>query len=290
MTEASASRDGEVKHRHIIVTGEFLTAHARTLWADEHQPARAIDLLTTCLRGIELAQVIDVLTGRSRLIGDSDGGVELVDDDATESAYGAPLPSLPEAFSMLTERAKRAERNLRDHVELQAGNGVMVASPNGQVQVSRQTRDELGAGEIQWEDVYVYRSVREVRDAERRRWMAESGPPPELPPDPPPKPPESFSAITSDTGWLGPDGRFYPCGYQEHIGVADRICRDRTIDAPLGERKLEELGWVKLAGRLGPFEGERAPTEAQRRRVLDWCLGDGRELTKLPYFCEPEEG
>jgi len=54
------------------------------------------------------------------------------------------------------------------------------------------------------------------------------------------------------------------------------------------EHTLEKGGWVKLCGHNGAFEGEREPTERQKKLVLEWCLGEGKDLTPLPYWLKPE--
>jgi hypothetical protein len=110
--------------------------------------------------------------------------------------------------------------------------------------------------------------------------------------------------ITTDCGWLGPDGSWYPCFEQSHRVEARAILAaagepisgpDRTIFRD-PERMLEERGWAKLipGGGLLFDDGfvswgwNGKPTPQQSRALLDWCLGDGRYRTRLPAELEPD--
>ena len=103
--------------------------------------------------------------------------------------------------------------------------------------------------------------------------------------------------ITTDTGWLSPTGRWYSCGCQEHEWMAREILeaaepgiwrgRDRVCFGD-PERELERLGWIKLAGRNGPFSGRHPPTPRQNRALLEWCTGKGQGRTELPWWLEPD--
>lgn len=78
-----------MSNTHFTVTGEFITNMSReklvTIGIDA-----AIDFLTKCVIGLPVDTAILILTGKSKLTGDSDEGLSLSDDDATESA-GVPL-------------------------------------------------------------------------------------------------------------------------------------------------------------------------------------------------------
>lgn len=43
---------------------------------------------------------------------------------------------------------------------------------------------------------------------------------------------------TKSTGWLDRKGKFYPCGYGEHVKFCEKI--------GFVERELELKGWVKI--------------------------------------------
>lgn len=53
------------------------------------------------------------------------------------------------------------------------------------------------------------------------------------------------------TGWMSPDGDFYPCEYMEHISVAyeiwDKMYKDLFPDITcLLDQKLIEFGWCEI--------------------------------------------
>jgi hypothetical protein len=281
---------------HFTVTGKFLTQHARQLWADENEPARAVDLLLNGLIGIEMTHVIDILTGRSKLEGDSTKGIDLVGDGSTLSPCGQPLPTLIEVLNRSKQETIQAKRRGDDLLKLENNEGVTMASPKGLVMVSKQTRDEIGKGKIEWEDVWtnrVYRQLTLFEEAYVKHTVKPKASlflneedEPELPP------PIFHSKIVTDTGWLSPDGRFYPCGWREHIYLADRISRHlnpEESEPVIGgwEHRLEQRGWIKFSGRDGIFKLDQPATKRQNDRILEWCLGEGKGLTELPYWLEP---
>lgn len=106
--------------------------------------------------------------------------------------------------------------------------------------------------------------------------------------DAPTEVPEPVVEITSPHGWLNREGKFYPCEYMQHRGLADALAGLEGVDLqdqPTGggEGVLESRGWVKLHGQgfaRGPLAtvGAKPPTKAQQRMILKWC-----ELTGGKY-------
>lgn len=47
-----------------------------------------------------------------------------------------------------------------------------------------------------------------------------------------------------ETGWLSPNGDFYPCGVYEHISTARKILKDET--AYRADEKLNDCGFVSI--------------------------------------------
>lgn len=111
--------------------------------------------------------------------------------------------------------------------------------------------------------------------------------------------------ITTDCGWLGPDGSWYPCGQEEHKELAREILiaagvaisgPDRTVFSD-PEQLLEERRWAKLIPASSPmgvvtpgfvsWRGNR-PTPRQARALLEWCTGEGEGMTELPACLEPD--
>jgi hypothetical protein len=284
------------------ITGEFITEHTRQLWLEK--PDRAVEVLLADLPGITPEQVINVLTGHSKLTGDSNTGIEIEDDNDPP-----PLPSLASVLKKYRCHASDAERDLADVLDLANNEGVLMASPRGAVLVSRRTAIELTGssrpsaarlfatppppGSIQWEEVWANRIYQMVDVGSFCDAKAKPDPDPEPKPDQSlPEPPEPQSKITSSIGWLAPDGKFTPCKIEEHRRVALLIVhasggarghRPQRFWDPEGT--LEKRGFIKLAGDHGAFAGiDRKPTKRQNRSLLEWCTGEGSGLTPLPYW------
>ena len=51
------------------------------------------------------------------------------------------------------------------------------------------------------------------------------------------------ASLVSSAGWLAPDGKFFPCNYGQHDGLAFVIAIN-YYNSLGGVRKLEEMGWV----------------------------------------------
>lgn len=56
-------------------------------------------------------------------------------------------------------------------------------------------------------------------------------------------PPEAKLKVSG--GWLAPDGKFYPCGYMQHIGEAYSLALVH-YNSDDGDKTLEEKGWAKI--------------------------------------------
>ena len=46
------------------------------------------------------------------------------------------------------------------------------------------------------------------------------------------------------TGWLSPNGDFYPCGVYEHLSLAREILKDETANT--ADEKLNDCGFVSI--------------------------------------------
>lgn len=47
------------------------------------------------------------------------------------------------------------------------------------------------------------------------------------------------------TGWLSPNGDFYPCGVYEHMSIAREILNDETANR--ADDKLTDFGFVSIS-------------------------------------------
>ena len=52
-----------------------------------------------------------------------------------------------------------------------------------------------------------------------------------------------------ETGWLAPNGDWYPCDYVEHLALADDLWKSMGQEwTPDVEQKLLEMGWLEIQG------------------------------------------
>lgn len=262
------------------ITGAFMTDQARSFWAEEQDPERAIRWLMEGLRGITYDQVLAVLEGRQKLTGDSNCGIDLEPDNASG------LPTLSDV--MKRERAARqdAEDRAADIAQMATGATVGLASPGGLRQVpERKTTRSSGkrvlvdgydwpesASESGCKPLQIYRDT-------PTPWLDRMSAPPadlgeQYEDEPSRELPPACSGIDQDNGWLAPDGKFYPCDRTGHI----QLLADLGLDPVMAE----VVGWVKIAdgnvfGFLGDAKQAR-PTEIQIKRVVDYCLTGSHEL------------
>lgn len=87
-------------------------------------------------------------------------------------------------------------------------------------------------------------------------------------------------------GWISPDGKYFHCGYQGHIALADRICFG-MIDTDNSERYLEEHGWCKIYKSLFDENysvyvgGNYTITDAQMKTLIQLELDDAENLSRM---------
>ncbi len=211
---------------HFTVTGEFITQQARSFWADEDEPDRALGLMRMLI-GISDSQIMDVLEGRAKLTGDSTVGVGIEPDNVK-------LPTLADVVSQLKRERDEAKDLAADLLQLTNGDVEMVSSPTGRriVPLRKTSRNSRSCAVLkdgyEWADCEnrnpedkeppVWRQFDEERYSRKFDSTALAQPPEPLPspPEPPRIPPKPDDKITSNTGWLSPDGKFYGCNYSGH--------------------------------------------------------------------------
>lgn len=107
-------------------------------------------------------------------------------------------------------------------------------------------------------------------DEVRRKYMCEDFPP--------------QSEIKDSSGWLAPDGSFYPCEYAGHMDLAMDICAWQGWDGGYtGYTALQDRGWLRVDAEYIPFTKET--TQAQLVTLLKlWCLhGEYLNREELAY-------
>lgn len=82
--------------------------------------------------------------------------------------------------------------------------------------------------------------------------------------------------MKQQTGWLGPDGNFYPCKHYEHVSKAEEICNVflYPISHTHYDDELLKLGWAKLGisligNKQFYVRWERKLTSAQRYELKE---------------------
>lgn len=256
------------------VTGEFLTNLSRTIWADEGAPEKALRILEAAFPEMPQSAMFDVLTGKQRLDGDSNTGITLQPDDEPVSQHGN-VRALVAVLKKFRDQADEGE----DWKQMVTGQTRLVVSPRGRVEVpvrrTRNNRLDADLDDIPYREAGVNVLRRKFFEEDTNRQRMERGV--EEVEVVPPKPERS---ITSGTGWLSPDGKFYPCEYGGHD--------DLEFQLGCGRSRLEELGWVKLQNGnfLWDFSGHFEPTQRQIDLVFDYCR---KNNTPMPYAFEEKE-
>lgn len=268
---------------HFVISGEFITERARALWNDEDEPEKALNLLK-CMQGITDAQCLDILGGSKKLIGDSTTGVALVDDYATGR-------SLAQTLIKIRNERDEARDDRADLIQMAIGDTVDVASPSGRREIPR--RKSTGRVTVV-ADGYEFDDIAKDGDKKLRIWRQSDYTGPagvdlrdvelddELEPEAPtrPAPPPAQNKITGNTGWLSPDGKFYPCGYAQHASVA---CALGLTDNPAAHG-VEPAGWVRLgvSDNRQYFFGEHSLfNEMQNGLIRAYCA---EKSIGLPYW------
>lgn len=307
-----------------VVEGEFITEHARALWK-EGKPDRALRLLET-LQGMTQAQMLDVLEGRARLTGDSSTGIGLEIDTEAQGTMTTLVDMMKqqreETDQARDEVADLVQMAIGDTVKMASPTGLRevprrktkshshfgtpafidgygwednLQEGDKPIKVYRQCSDEVLVGGLRLpprtqeakRKTKVDKKVDALTEIANRFREAMT-----------PAKEEAMRAaaraalsvqdtITKDTGWLSPEGKFYPCRYMEHVYVADLLGGS--------EADFEVSGWVKLCMHAGKqqFWGffkrggvQAVPTEVQLKLVAEYCQKQGIDL---PYWAQPEE-
>ena len=87
-------------------------------------------------------------------------------------------------------------------------------------------------------------------------------------------------------GWISPDGKYFHCGYQGHVTLANNICFG-MVDTDNSEFYLEEHGWCKIYKSL--FEEQYhvyvgnncVITDAQMKKLIELGLDNAKDLSKM---------
>lgn len=215
------------------ITGDFITQQARTFWADDQEPDKAVKLLEAAFPEMTPATRLAIITGSKKLVGD-EHGVELVDDDATESPGGNPLDHV-----RMHRQLREEIEDYADAVELKTGNTELWGTPTGGAHIPKRRVKDLKSGKLTLDQVAQrpYEPVYLQRRDTATPAPVQAEPEPLIPVEP-------CDTITQDNGWLDPEGRFYPCQYGEHVHT--------LMTLSMKEEQVDQQGWIKIATSMTP--------------------------------------
>jgi len=241
------------------ISGEWLTNQVRSLWAAEGEPLKALLVLRDGLPTMEEQDRLAILIGKKKLVGDNE--VELVDDDATE-IYGEPLSM----DAVLQQQDNTAEvEQWKDLYQIATYDVVRVASPIGMIEIPRWRASAYRAGNVTIDDI-PYEECAKTAEP-NTPWLKKEE-------EEDPKP-EATDTIDHHSGWLSTEGRFYSCGWMEHLWLLSRLGQD--------DLEAEKVGWIKISGQYAwshyHLHGTgRKPTQRQIDMVFDWCVENQHDL------------
>lgn len=307
-----------------VVTGEFITRQARTLW-QEGEYRKALDLLECC-EGIDMNQCIAILMGRNALDGQNDD-VRLIEDqwqppDGYLSFYdvltaAGQMPELAqrrraEAQEIATRLARLEQQTLDwcdgdDASELAIMRPAIVRLMQGEEEAdaliaeARETLRRTSEGATLAETHrgafpdYTRQTAPRIDPLQMVAHMARtqlmlSG----MDPDSVPTVdallhrgghivPKVCGDMSETSGWLLPDGKYYPCGPMEHVGLAETLLEGDPSSEANSERLAEQKGWIKLSKSATGFHctATRKPTKKQLTKLWDYAEKHGRDYEQL---------
>ena len=249
---------------YFSITGEFVTQHARILWA-ELSIDKAMRFLVTGISGMDEGTAVLICTGKRKLVGESCGPdskpLELEQDNAQFDNRSLPLFTLEQAARHLHKQASEAKLGeilSRENLERFAekwGRPIAekVVEWNTRCQGEPTKEDEERAAQIARGEM-LSEAVEQVM--------------------PLPKPERGYQ---SECGWIAPDGDFFGCNYGQHIWLASQLGKT--------EWQLEKAGWVKVSSEY-ILMGEKNPSQAQISTTLEFCQLKEREV---PFWVKEVE-
>jgi hypothetical protein len=256
------------------IEGEHLTRLARTLWADELETTKALNLLVDGLQGITEAQAISILTGENKLVGCND--LDMVPDGATETEYGNKL-ALKDILRRQEEKKAKAAWEQRLFLDVATHNTVPMGSPYGLCHVPKcmtePYTDVCGRPNWKLKEKFTFENIEQYATGQQfsRDLLTKVPNPVQLGNDPEPsKRPDPIEdkELKSESGWITEDGRFFGCAYMEH----DAIAQDMGFEV-----KDVESRWIRISKGFGsvgrsPFMHQGIqPSQRQLDVLFDWC-------------------
>jgi len=284
-----------VEQLQFIISGEFVTQHARCLWTEN--PPAALEFLEAAGLEDESLQIL-VLTGKKAVEGENE--FTLIDDNSTHTRDNIKLPSVLEIIKRLTQEAEMKQFLLEGATQYLQGEIVTVAGPFGKMKVPRSWTDQVSriAG-----NVYSLKLLEgETPDEARRRllyFFPDSIPnridfseyPLEmvrervltgLPPTPETELPEEEALFQLNDkefryldGFVLPDGTFHGCDYMKHWAILQEL---GLSEEPEDWTKIQDAHRRRSQGlptEWGYINWPRHITQRQIDTIFDWSEAHG---------------
>lgn len=303
-----------------VITGEFITQQARTFW-QEGQFEGAVDLLKCC-DGMNMEQCMGIIMGTHKLTGQNDSILLVEDTWEKPDEY----PSLSDVLRAAGEGPELQERRRKEAFEIAAQFAKLERDTTAGWCTGEDAETMKGMRPailrlLKSEDE-TDRMIDEARQSIQSR-VEEKRPAaldtPRLDPlvevaamartnmmmagmDPDSVPsidallnrgstikPTLCSDMSAPSGWLLPDGKYYPCGAMEHVGLAETLLKDDVSKEANSERLAEKRGWIKIS--KAPILGFhctafKKATAKQLTKLWDYCQKHKQDyetvLKKLP--------
>lgn len=253
------------------IFGDDFTNLCRGIWADEGNPDKGLKIVEAAFPQMSESERLSILTGENKLVGDSSIGMDLVEDGTKLSPGGNSL-ALDAVMSKILKKKKELQDEVTDLTQLAGNATYRRGSKVGLIEIPMWRQRALERGEVDLYDDVIYRNVsQEPNPCRSARQLSKDEKKPVKR-----KLPEYGREISGPNGWLLPDGKFYPCGFQGHIETAYRLGYE--------EREAEKLGWIKISSQVIQAS-EIDPSQKQIDLIFDYCqkLGKG-----MPYWMTKE--
>lgn len=291
------------KRVHFSVTGEFITNKVRDLW-QEREFAKAFDVLDCCI-GITKDQQIAVIDGRSKLVGVND--VELVDDDwQRPDGYcsfnqalqqGKHWPELERkrqdaAYDLLSKAADCLSKWTNGDEMSDVQVFINAASREIGHEAAMELFTQIKQHRINDRGDFTHKTLAQAhRDFSLKMLGLDAGvalPSFEVIMDRGyTTTPKRYNDMSSESGWLLPDGKYYGCSSMEHIGIATQLLETQypNGDDRVGgfESLAEDLGWIKISkAMLGLIiAGNKPPTSKQLTKLQQYVMFHGKDFDTI---------
>lgn len=292
---------------HFTIHGSFVTNFARSLWVEgEHEQALRV---LRYMDGLPEESIHLILIGKKKLEGVDEFTLE--DDNATEHD-GCPLLSMEQILVKRKKDAAEVAYIEKARTSLVIGDTELVPSPFGQIELPRswtvgQTRRTPAFRTIRMLDgetpadawkrvedllpdqVDKARRATETEKAYREKSRPDAAAWLQQAKDADNRVPRPDLALEGLHGLILPNGRFYSCGYGDHLALASNLNLGhwQTAEASVVhvsavcDRTSATMSTPMTELRKSDFMFPAKCTQKQVDTCFDWCVKHGRKMPPL---------